>query len=235
LLVLFNMVPAFPMDGGRVLRALLALRMEYARATRIAATLGQGIALVFAAIGLFGLLGGGGNPLLLFIAFFVWIGASQEAGAVQFRSAVGGARVGDAMVTDFERLNPGESLGRAVDLVLSGSQDDFPVVEGRRVVGILTRQRLLSGLAEFGKGHPISAAMERAFRTVDRDELLEEVMVADPGHTSRVVPVLSRGELVGLLTWANITDYILIRNALRVAPSAGVGLPPILHGRASAR
>ena len=79
-LVLFNLIPAFPMDGGRVLRALLAMRMEYARATRIAASIGQGIAFVFGFIGLFT------NPMLLFIAFFVWIGAGQEAAAAQMKS-----------------------------------------------------------------------------------------------------------------------------------------------------
>ena len=229
MLVLFNLVPAFPMDGGRVLRALLAMKMDYARATRIAATLGQGIALVFAGLGLFGLLGGQGNPMLLFIALFVWIGASQEAGAAQFRSALGGARVRDAMLTHYLSLEPLEPLGRAVDLVLAGSQEDFPVVEGRRVVGVLSRQRLLAGLAEYGRNHPIVAVMDREFPVADPLQSLEEVLTSEAGRSRRIVPVLARGELVGLLTWENVTDYVLIRNALSAAPRRSEGLPPVLR------
>lgn len=230
ILVLFNMVPAFPMDGGRVLRALLALRMDYARATRIAAALGQAVALVFAGIGLFGLLGGQGNPTLLFIAFFVWIGASHEAGAAQLRSALGGARVGDAMLTQYSVLRPDESLGRAVDLVLAGSQQDFPVAEGRRVVGVLTRQRLLAALSEHGRGYPIAAAMDRNFLAANLDQPLEDLLTASAGHPPRVVPVLVRGELAGLLTWENVTDFILIRSALRASRGRAGEVPPVLPG-----
>ncbi|HMO63684.1 MAG TPA: site-2 protease family protein, partial [Verrucomicrobiota bacterium] len=146
LLVLFNLLPAFPMDGGRVLRALLAMRMEYTRATQIAATLGQGMALLFAAIGLFVYF----NPILIFIAFFVWIGASQETTAAQVRSSLGGARVRDAMLTQFTALEPNDPLARAVAAILAGSQTDFPVMDQGRMVGLLSRHRIISALAEQG-------------------------------------------------------------------------------------
>jgi Zn-dependent protease len=229
-LVLFNMIPAFPMDGGRVLRSLLALRMDYARATQIAASLGQGIALIFALVGLLGLLGGKGNPLLLFIALFVWIGASQEAGLAQFRSSVGGARVRDAMLTSYFSLGPGESLGRAVELVMAGSQQDFPVVEGNRVVGILTRQRLLAELAEHGKAWPVGAAMERQFPVLQAEEVLDPALLSEQGRANGIVPVLENGEMIGLLTWDNVVDFVLIRSALR-SPRRAVGtpLPPVLR------
>lgn len=106
-LVLFNMLPAFPMDGGRVLRALLATRMEYTRATHIAANIGQAMALLFGFLGFFT------NPFLLFIALFVWIGAGQEASMTQLKSALGGIPIGRAMITDYRTLSPGDSLGRA--------------------------------------------------------------------------------------------------------------------------
>ena len=228
MLVLFNMVPAFPMDGGRVLRALLAMRMDYAKATRIAATLGQGIALVFAALGLLGLFGGNGNPLLLFIALFVWIGASQESGAVQFRSALGGARVDEAMLPDFVTLRPDESLGRAVDLILAGSQEDFPVLDQSGVVGILTRQRLLAGLSSGGKEVAVGSVMEREFRVVRAGDALEGVMASESGHPPRIVPVVSGSALVGLLTWDNVTDFILIRNALGTGRPRAGRIPPVL-------
>jgi hypothetical protein len=114
LLVAFNLLPAFPMDGGRVLRALLAMRMDYARATQLAATVGQGMALVFVAVGLFI------NPFLLFIALFVWIGATQEAAFTQVRSALAGIPLQRVMVTDFRTLMTGDSLERAVELLLAG-------------------------------------------------------------------------------------------------------------------
>ena len=168
-LVLFNMIPAFPMDGGRVLRALLASRMEYARATQIAAWVGQGLAFVLGFIGLFS------NPMLVFVALFVWIGASQEAGATQMKAALSGTPVRAAMLTDFRCLETGDSLGDAVRLILQGSQQDFPVVEGGRVVGILTRSDLLIALTEHGQEHPVSACMRRDFPTTDTAEMMERV------------------------------------------------------------
>jgi len=140
-LVLFNMLPAFPMDGGRVTRALLAMRMDYARATQIAANLGQGMALLFGFIGFFT------NPFLIFIALFVWIGAQQEASMAQVKSAFDGIPVGHAMLTDFYTLNSTDTLGHAVQLILAGSQQDFPVLENSHVVGVLTRnEAILPGI-----------------------------------------------------------------------------------------
>ena len=145
-LVLFNLLPAFPMDGGRVMRALLATRMGYTRATQLAANVGQGMALLFAFLGLIG------NPFLLFIALFVWIGAAQEASMVQMKSALGGIPVGRAMLTDFQSLAPSDNLARAVELILAGSQQDFPVLDSGRVAGVLTRAGLLTALAQRGQG-----------------------------------------------------------------------------------
>ncbi|HEY6221442.1 MAG TPA: site-2 protease family protein, partial [Candidatus Eisenbacteria bacterium] len=134
-LALFNLIPAFPMDGGRVLRALLATRLDYLRATQIAANVGQGIAFLFGLAGLFG------NPFLLFIALFVFIGAGQEAQAVQMRSAFEGVPVSRAMIRDFQSLRGDEPLSRAVELLLGGHQQDFPVLgsgPAGPVLGILT-------------------------------------------------------------------------------------------------
>lgn len=228
-LVLFNMIPAFPMDGGRVLRALLALKMNYARATQIAASLGQGIAMVFALFGLNSLLGGTGNPLLLFIALFVWIGASQEAGMAQFRVTLSGATVRDAMVTNYFTLHPAESLARAVELVMAGSQQDFPVVEDRRVVGILTRQRLLSGLSEHGKSAPVTLVMERQFPVLNPRQPLESVLASQDHRALSLVPVLEHGELIGMLTWDNVSDFVLIQSALNTPRRGSNRVPPVLR------
>jgi Zn-dependent protease len=118
-LAAFNLLPAFPMDGGRVLRAVLATRKEYSRATQIAASIGQGMAVFFGFIGLFY------NPLLLFIAFFVWIGAAQEASMAQMQSVVGGIPIQHAMLTDFRTLHKNDSLDHAIEMTLAGSQRTF--------------------------------------------------------------------------------------------------------------
>jgi Zn-dependent protease len=144
-LALFNLLPAFPMDGGRVVRALLAMRTDYTRATHIAATIGQGMAFVFGFIGLFT------NPMLVFIALFVWIGAAQESGITQIKSAISGIPVNQVMMTDFQFLTSQDNLARAVQLILEGSQHDFPVLEGNTVVGILTRGDLLKALSVRGQ------------------------------------------------------------------------------------
>jgi Zn-dependent protease len=208
-LVVFNMIPAFPMDGGRVVRALLATRLDYARATRMAASLGQTIALLFGAVGFFY------NPILLFIAFFVWIGASQEAAAVETKFALSGTRVRDAMLTRFRALDAGDSLAAAVDMILDGSQQDFPVVSGGSVVGLLPRKELLVALAAHGKQFSVGEAMQREFLIAGADEPLEAVFARMQGNSAQTIPVLDRGTLAGLLTMENIGEYLLIQNALR--------------------
>lgn len=208
-LVLFNLIPAFPMDGGRVLRALLASRVEYAKATQIAAGVGQAFALALGLIGLFG------NPMLLFIALFVWIGASQEAGATQMKAAISGTPVRAAMLTDFRCLETGDTLADAVRLVLRGSQQDFPVLEERRVAGILTRADLLVALAEHGAGHPVAAVMRRDFFTAHPAEMLELAFQRLQECGCHTMPVVDQGRLAGLFTMDNLGEYFLIQAAMK--------------------
>ncbi len=220
-LVLFNMLPAFPMDGGRVLRALLAMRMDYARATNIAATVGQGMAILFGFAGLFL------NPMLLFIAFFVWIGASQEASATQMKSSLADARVADAMLTEFRVLSPGNTLADAAKMLLAGSQQDFPVLQGGQLVGIVPRNALLKGLQELGEGAPIQTIVHSAMDILDPDEMLDEAMARAHGERGSAMPVVRNGHLVGLVTAENIGEFFMIRSALM--KRRGHGPPPAIR------
>lgn len=207
-LAAFNMLPAFPMDGGRVLRALLALRTDYTRATQLAASVGQGMALLFGLLGLFG------NPMLLFIALFVWIGATQEAALTGMRSALGGIPVERAMVTEFRTLAPGDSLDDAVSLLLSGAQQDFPVVVNGAVVGLLTRADLLATLAREPGGSPIERVMRTDVPTADASEMIDVAFERLQGCNCHTIPVLRHGQLVGLLTIENVGDFLGVRAAL---------------------
>lgn len=211
-LVLFNLIPAFPMDGGRVLRALLAMRMEYVRATQVAANIGQGLAFMFGFIGLFS------NPFLLFIAFFVWIGASQEASMVQMKNSISGIPVTRAMLTDFKTLSPRDNLSQVVGLILSGSQHDFPVVDANgRVAGILDRDAFMRALTEHGQSAPVMNFVRRDLPEVDSFEMIEMALMRLNEVGSKTLPVTHQGQLVGMITMENITEYLMIRSALRTA------------------
>lgn len=208
-LVAFNLLPAFPMDGGRVVRALLAMRMEYTRATQIAASLGQGLAMLFGLIGLLT-----GHFMLLFIAFFVWIGAGQEATTVQIKHALGGIPVSRAMVTDFHTLSPTDRLQRPVDLLLRGFQQDFPVLWGNELIGVLTRSDLLAGLAQRGPDATVQDYMRRDFITADPLEMLETALARLQECQCHTVPVVRNGEVVGLLTSDNLGEFMMVQSAL---------------------
>jgi Zn-dependent protease len=207
-LVGFNLLPAFPMDGGRVLRAFLAMRMEYGRATQIAANIGQGMAM------LFGLLGLMSNPFLLFVAFFVYQGAAQEAGAVQAELAFQGVPVAGAMMTQLTTLSPADPLARAVDLLLSGPQQDFPVLHEGLVVGVLSRDGLVRGLSAYGPDCAVGHAMRPAPPSVTPTASLEETVQQMREAELQSMPVLENGRLVGLVTLENIGEFLMVRSAV---------------------
>jgi len=217
-LVGFNLIPAFPMDGGRVLRALLGLRLEYVQATQIAAYVGQGFAFLFGFIGLFS------NPFLVFIALFVWMGAAQEASMVQMKHSISGIPVTRAMQTDFAMLTPRDTLARVVGLILAGSQHDFPVIQDGRVVGILDRDAFMKALSERGQSTPVAEVMRREITEVDSHEMVEAALTRLQENGSKTLPVMHNGQLVGLITSENITEYLMIRSALRTAGGIAYGL-----------
>jgi Zn-dependent protease/CBS domain-containing protein len=225
-LALFNLLPAFPMDGGRVLRALLATRMEYTQATQIAATVGQGMAFLFGFAGLFVF----HNAMLVFIALFVWIGAAQEASMVQMRSSLGGIPVRRAMITDFRTLGPTSTLGDAIGLTLETMQKDYPVVEADQVAGMLLQSDLVRALAERAPATPVSEVMRRDFQRLEAREMLDAALARLRESGWPTLPVYDFGRFVGLLTMDNVVELLSFQSALRKgAPASSLDLPAPLR------
>ena len=207
LLAVFNLVPAFPMDGGRVLRAGLALRMDRVRATRLAATVGQVLAVGFGILGLMG------NPFLILIAAFVWMGAATEAGAVETDARLRDRPAGRAMITRFQALAPGDDLGRAIDLTLAGTQKDFPVLDGPRVLGVLSQAAILRGLRDGGPAARVAdyvQPVQTADVATPLSTLLENLQSAEV----HLVCITRNGALAGVIDLDNIAEYLRIQQAL---------------------
>lgn len=211
-LVLFNLIPAFPMDGGRVLRAVLAMRdHDYARATERAAQVGKFFALLFGVVGLFVI----GNPFLVFIALFVWLAAAGEAAAAQTSAMLDGVPIQRLMITDVRTLEPADPLSQAVKSILDGFQQDFPVVENGVVLGMLTRGRLLKALAERGEHAAVGDVMERDFQQASPYDSAEEVLARLKSCGCHSIPVIRAGQLLGVLTMDNVGEYMMVQAALR--------------------
>jgi Zn-dependent protease len=210
----FNMLPAFPMDGGRVLRALLATRQDYASATQTAANVGQAMAILF---GLFGLLSF--NPILLFIALFVYVGAQQESQQAVYRTFTQGTPVRQAMVTRFASLAEEDTLDDAVDALLAGTDHDFPVVRNGGIVGLLRRKQLIQALSDHDRTTAVGTVADRDFFTTEPGAPLDEVFQRMNEANCGTVPVVEEGRLVGLLTLENVGELIMVSSALQTRSS----------------
>jgi stage IV sporulation protein FB len=212
-LFLFNLIPAFPMDGGRVLRATLTLFMPAERATAIAASVGQGIAVLGGAAALFS-----GNVFLAFIALFVFLGAGQEALFYQQRAVMAGRTAREAMITHFDTLVPQDTLGRASELLLATHQHDFPVVDAwKRVAGVLSKSALIRGLAKDGPNAAVLDVMKREVSSVRPATDLDRVLQAFQADPTTPVLVLEDDALVGMITLENLAEFIQIAQAHRAS------------------
>jgi Zn-dependent protease/CBS domain-containing protein len=208
----FNLLPAYPMDGGRILRSFLALRRPVEEATRVAAGAGQGLAIL---LGLAGLLWG--NFMLMFVALFVYLGATQEGAAARGRIFTAGFTVKAAMITDFRTLEHGQTIRDAGELLLKTSQHDFPVVHGDSVVGLLTRAALVRAMMTEGPEGYVAGSMDRDFKRATPDAPLAEVLPNLTG-TERCILIMDAEEkLVGMLTSENVSEFILLRQAVKHA------------------
>lgn len=204
LLGLFNLLPAYPMDGGRILRSLLAMRMDHTKATRIAAVIGQGLALLMGLIGFIS-----GQFTLILIAIFVWMGASQESRGVVVQDTLREIKVRRAMVRSPHSLKVNDSLSKAVELTLSSAQSDFPVVEWgtNKVIGMLGEAELLSGLKKMGDGAAIREVMRANFPTVHPDDALHTTLEKMAKAKIRAVPVVDDDQnLIGMITASDVNE-----------------------------
>ena len=205
ILALFNFVPAFPMDGGRMLRSVLSRFKPEEEATRIAAWAGRMLAI---SMGLYGLLSA--HHMLVFVAFFVYLGAAQESAAALGRSLTSGIPVRAAMLTDYRTLDHGETIRDAANLLLATSQQDFPVVHGDQVVGLLGRNALLRAMASDGPDAYVAGFMDREYATLAPDMNLADVLplMAQSGSCALV---MEDDRLIGLLTAENLSEFLLLR------------------------
>ncbi len=212
-LAVFNMIPAFPMDGGRVLRASLGFAMSRPEATRLAARIGQTLAFAFA---LFGLLG---NPILVLIAIFIYFAASAEAYEVDMADAARGYRAGDAMIVHFESLPTDATVDDAANLLLKTAQGEFPVV-GRdsRLRGFVTRQIIIDAIAEAGGSAPISEVMLTDTPTHPPSASLDGIvrLLGSSSAPVAVGIVDPKDRLLGFVTQENLAELLLIRRASAV-------------------
>jgi Zn-dependent protease/CBS domain-containing protein len=209
-LAAFNMIPAFPMDGGRVLRAALATQLGYVRATEIAASIGQWVAFALGFIGLFY------NPLLIFIAIFVYLAAASEAHMVGLRAMSRGVPVTAAMVTQFASLKPTDHLDQAIETLLHTSQSEFPVVDDAgRLVGLLARGDIVRALKERGPNAPVGEAMATGIPTIGHRQCLDEAFrILQETSAAAIGVVDAQGHLIGLVTPGTVGEMMMVRDAL---------------------
>jgi Zn-dependent protease/predicted transcriptional regulator len=204
-LAAFNLLPAFPMDGGRILRALLSFIRPEDQATRTAAWMGRMLAI---SMGLYGLVGQ--EFMLVFFAFFVYLGAAQESAAAMGRTLTNGIPVRAAMMTEFHTLAHGHTIRDAANLLLSTSQQDFPVIHGDQVVGLLGRNLLMKSLAAEGPDAYVAGVMDRDFIALQPASDLSEVLPL-MAQAGRCALVMDDGRLLGLLTTDNLSEFLLLR------------------------
>ena len=208
-LLLFNLLPAFPMDGGRVLRAILALRMQHLKATRIAAGIGQALALI---LGMAGLLLPA--PTLLLVAVFVYFGAASEAAQSQFRSVSRGHHVRDIMITPLQTLRSGATLGEAVKTLQHSAQQDLPCIGlSGEFLGLLTRKNLILGLHEVGSDAPALPYAERDLPSILPQHSFTHALLLMQKHATASLPVLDENHrLIGLFTQEKVAELLLLQN-----------------------
>lgn len=226
---IFNFVPAFPMDGGRLLRALMALVMPFPRATVIAATVGQVLAVGFVLVGLkFSL-------WLVVIGVFIFLGAEGEEKVVRTRSLLRDLDVEEVMAHDFVVLAPTATVMRGLEMVYQTGQDDFPVMDGERLIGIVTRQDMLNTANRLGPDTLVTEAMDTDLPALPPHAKLSQVYETMMTEGYQSLAVVRDGQIIGLLSYDNISRYLLVQSNLKPArrhanvPAHTPARPPVIR------
>ena len=206
-LVVFNMIPAFPMDGGRVFRALLSIPLGRLQATRAAARAGQALAFLFGFLGLFG-----GSPILLLIAIFVFIAAAAESSDVQMRDIARNVSAREAMITEYEALASDDRIHAAATALLRTTQHEFPVLDGSgRIEGVLTRDAIFSAVNDDRRGARVGDEMQRDIPTLPLGAPLTDALDALYTQSKPAVAVTDRsGVFLGYITRENVGEMIAL-------------------------
>lgn len=207
-LALFNLIPAFPMDGGRVFRALLSLKLPRIKATRVAAYTGQFIAMLFVFLGFIY------NPMLIFIGLFIFLGAQAETSTEETKAGLSRIKVSDVVMHRYSVLKPDEPLSHAVSLLLDSQETSFIVKDKDEIKGILSRKEIISGLSNFGKNIPVEKIMATEFPDLQTSDQLSDVIqkFSDGRHT--LIPVFENKKFVGVLDMENISEYLQVQDAI---------------------
>lgn len=204
-LVLFNLIPAFPMDGGRILRALLAMKMNRVKATQIAASIGQFIAVIFLLIGLLY------NPFLVFIALFIFIGAYAENKMVQHLALLSDHTVEEAMLLNITTFKPKDSLDIVVNKIISGAENNFVVVDNDSVKGVLYHNNIIENS---NRNILVEDIMSKTFMTIKSTDKLNKIYQLIHSNKQEFIPVVNNGKLIGAIDAINLSEYLLIQSKL---------------------
>jgi len=208
MLVVFNLIPAFPMDGGRMLRAILSFNLPRNKATQIAAGIGQTLAIAFVFLGFFV------NIWLVFIGIFIYLGAGAEAHYENTKSILSGHIVRDVLMEQFSPLSPGQSLASVVELLLDGQETEFVVLENGEVSGIVNRNDLIKGLADHGKEATVAQVSCSDFLALEPTADLMEAFQQLKLNSCSVAPVIQDGRLLGIVDQENVNEFIMVNQAL---------------------
>jgi Zn-dependent protease len=218
-LALFNLIPAFPMDGGRVLRALLSFRMERAKATRIAASIGQVLAIGFVILGFFG------NPFLIFIGMFIFLGAQQESTHVKTTTMFQGHRVGEVSMTDYPTMHQSDLVEDAVRLLLDSQNRNFLILDAfREPVGTLSREAIIRGLAQKGSTAHLSDVMDAEILYLEDHLPLEEAWQTMQTQKKSFALVRRQGQIIGAIDPENVVEFLMVQQATTGKVPRGQGI-----------
>lgn len=205
----FNLLPAFPMDGGRVLRAFLAEKIDYRRATKIAVSFGHAFAFIFCLYGLIQ-----GNMILVIIGIFIYTAASQEETQVNFRMGLKGYEVKDILQDKFISLETDTPLSGVVEIVFHSHQEDFPVVEDGKLVGLLTRSEIISTIHQHGLEKKVSEIMKKNFPVLSPHTTLVRAHHLMAESNLRAIPVVYGQKIYGVITLEDISRAYMISGSV---------------------